>query len=62
MRTPVFIISILSVAFIAANGCSPAAPPTAPEKILTDSGRSLNEDKWALQAGDLPGYKGDAQW
>ena len=51
MRTVVFIISVLSVAFIAANGCSPAAPPTAPEKVLTDSGRSLNEDKWERVKG-----------
>ena len=62
MRTPVFIFSILSVAFIAAIGCSPAAPPTASEKVLTDSNQSLNEDKWVLQAGDLQSYKGDAQW
>ena len=44
MRTVVFIISVLSVAFI-------AAPPTAPEKVLTDSGRSLNEDKWERVKG-----------
>ena len=61
MRTPVFIISILSAAFIAAIGCSPAASPTASEKVLTDSNQSLNEDKWGLQASDLQSYKGDAQ-